>query len=268
MNATTDRPAKAVAAGSPFRRLVELHTVLVLKGIRSRYQATVLGLAWTLVNPLLFAGVLIFLLQNVLEMNTRRFSSYVYIGVLTYGWFRGAVSQATRAVISSRMLARRPGFPPAVLPLVPVTANLFDFILSIPVLIVVLSIGGSEFSWPLIVFPIFVLNQFLITVGLSYLAAAGHLMFRDIGQVIDLLLTFGFFLTPIFYSMSQIPENLKPYFWLNPLVPLLDGYRTILIDGNWPSVQLLLGTTLFGVVICGLGWYVFRAASTRYIEDV
>jgi lipopolysaccharide transport system permease protein len=249
-------------------RIFDLHTVLVLRDIRSRYRATVLGVAWTVINPILFAAVLIFLLQYVLEMNSSRFSSYVYSGVLVYGWFRGGVSQATRSVVSSGFLARRPGFPPAVLPLVPVTTNLFDFLLSLPVLGVVLAVGGSELSWALVTLPLLIAIQYMVIVGVSYIAAAGHLIFRDTGYVVDLMLTVGFFLTPIFFALDQIPDTFKPYFWLNPLVPLLQGYREVLIYGNWPSASVLFGTTIVAALLVVAGWYAFRVASSRYIENV
>ena len=264
---STDRFGSSKVAVQ-LRRIAALHNVLVYRDLQSRYQDTVLGLAWTLVNPLLFAGVLIFLVQFVLELNIGRFSSFVYIGILAYGWFRGALSQATRAVVSSRTLARRPGFPPLVLPLVPVTTNLLDFVLSIPILVLVLYIGGSQISWALLMVPVVIAIQFLITLGLAYVAASAHMAFRDVGHLVDLALTLGFFLTPIFYEMSQVPARLAPVFWINPLVPLLDGYRETLIYGRWPSFAHLGVAAICGILIAIVGFQLFRKTCRKYIEDI
>ena len=256
------------ASEKKLRRIAALHNVLVYRNLQSRYQDTVLGLAWTLVNPLLFAGVLIFLVQFVLEVNTFRFSSFVYIGVLAYAWFRGALSQATQAVLADRMLARRPGFPPFVLPLVPVTTNLLDFILSIPILVLVLYIGGSQISWALLMIPVIIAVQFLITLGLAYLLASAHMAFRDVGHLVELVLTLGFFLTPIFYEISQVPESMAPIFWINPLVPLLDAYRDTLIYGRWPSFTNLGIAAISGLLLSIVGFQLFRRTCRKYIEDI
>ncbi len=264
---STDRSAPSEVVPQ-LRRIAELHNVLFYRNLQSRYQDTVLGLAWTLVNPLLFAGVLIFVVQYVLELNTRRFSSFVYIGVLAYTWFRGALAQATRSVVADRVLARRPGFPPLVLPLVPVTTNLLDFVLSIPILVLVLYVGGSQISWALLMVPVVIAIQFLITLGLAYLTASAHMAFRDVGHLVELALTLGFFLTPIFYETSQAPESLAPIFWINPMVPLLDGYRDTLIYGRWPSFAHLGVTAIFGLLFSIVGFHLFRRTCRKFIEDI
>jgi lipopolysaccharide transport system permease protein len=249
-------------------RILAVHHVLVSRNIKSRYQETVLGLAWTLIGPLIMAGVLIFVVQHMMENRSSRFSTYVYSGVLVFGWFRGALSQATRSVVNNRMLARRPGFPPEVLPLVPVTNNLIDFLLSTPVLAVILVIGGSTFSSSFLLLPVLVVCQYLITAGLAYLFATGHMLFRDTGHVVELLLTLGFFLTPIFYEITQTPEQYRWIFWLNPLVPLLEAYRSILIHGEWPQTSVLITICVTAIVAIFAGARIFRATAPKYVEAI
>lgn len=261
-------PLTTNPASDRFRRILALHHVLVSRNIRSRYQETVLGLAWTLISPLIMAGVLIFLVQNVMGSDSRRFSSYIYIGVLVFGWFRGALSQATRSAVNNRTLARRPGFPPEVLPLIPVTNNLVDFLLSMPVLATILIIGGSDINASILLLPFLIACQYLITAGLAYITAIGHVLFRDVGHVVDLLLTVGFFLTPIFYEITQAPERYRWIFWLNPLVPLLEGYRSILIHAESPSAGILFGSAIGGVIAIIIGVCVFRRAMPKYVEAI
>ena len=250
-----------------FARLISLHQILIFRNLKSSYQDTWLGYAWTLVTPLIYAGILVFLFEQVLEINIRRFSSYLLIGILSYRWFQSALAQSARSITANRALARRPGFEVAVLPVVPVTSNLLDFLLSLPILAIVLAIGGSEMSSALLVIPVLLVIQYVLTLGFAYLLAAANLIFRDTSHVADLALTAGFFLTPIFYDIESVPEGIRTLFYLNPLVPLLEGYRSALIEGVWPDVLPLavLGLTSLGVLSVGVR--VFGNMIRKHVEE-
>ena len=247
--------------------MVSLHQILIFRNLKATYQDTWLGYAWTLVTPLIYAGILVFLFEQVLEIKMRRFSSFLLIGILGYRWFQSALSQAARSITANRVLARRPGFEVAVLPVVPVTSNLLDFLLSLPILAIVLAIGGSEMSSALLVIPVLLVIQYVLTLGFAYLLAAANLIFRDTSHVADLALTAGFFLTPIFYDIESVPEGIRTLFYLNPLVPLLEGYRSALIEGVWPDVLPLavLGLTSLGVLSVGVR--VFGNMIRKHVEE-
>jgi lipopolysaccharide transport system permease protein len=250
------------------KRLFSLHQALIFKDLKATYQNTWLGYAWTLVTPLLYAGVLVFLFEQVLEIKMRRFSSYLLIGILCYRWFQGALSQGARSVMSNRMLARRPGFQGEILPVVPVTSNLMNFLLSIPILAIVLAIGGSQLTSAVFVIPILLLIQYVLTLGISYLLAAANLIFRDTVHIADLALMAGFFLTPIFFDIDSVPESIRPLFYLNPLVPLLGGYRAALIDGVWPDGLPLVVLAVVAIGLLTLGWRVFQKTLRDHIGEV
>ena len=249
-------------------RLASLHRAIIFRDLKSKYQNTWLGYAWTLVTPLLYAGVLVFLFEQVLEIKVRRFSSYLLIGILCYRWFQSALSQGARSVTSNRAIARRPGFTTEILPVVAVTSNLLDFLLAIPILAIVLAVGGSRFTDTLLVIPLLLLIQYVLILGFAYLLAAANLVFRDTAHVADLALTAGFFLTPIFYSIESVPDAIRPIYNLNPMVTLLAGYRAALMDGAWPSVFsfVLLALVATAILICG--YRVFQTAVRNHIEEV
>ncbi len=249
------------------RRLFALHQVLIFRNLKASYQNTWLGYAWTLVTPLLYAGILVFLFEQVLQVQIRRFSSYLLVGILCYRWFQSALSQGARSVTSNRVLAKRPGFATEVLPVVPVTGNLLDFLLSIPILALVLAIGGSELSSAVFAIPILLAIQYVLTLGFSYFLAGINLVFRDTAHILDLALTAGFFLTPIFYSIDSVPEHLRFIFYLNPLVPLLDGYRDVLIEGRWPDLAGLAAVAIVSVILLTFGFRNYRRLLGRHIEE-
>jgi lipopolysaccharide transport system permease protein len=250
------------------QQLVNLHNALFLQDLKARYQDTLLGFVWPLVYPVLFAGVLVFLFQYVLELNVRRFSSFVLIGVLGYTWFRTAISQATRCITANRNLARRPGFMTEVLPVIAVTISLFDFLLAIPILVLVVALGGSQLSYALFSIPLLILIQFVLTLGIAFLLATVNLVFRDTAHLVDIVLMLGFFLTPIFYDIEQVPERLRLVYYLNPLVPLLRGYREAISGGSWPHEWAMAILALLGIALTIAGWRIFNKYVNRYIEEV
>ena len=268
MNIDRDKGVTAAVAWDRIQQLVNLHQALFLQDIKARYQDTWLGFVWPLVNPILYAGVLVFLFQYVLELNIRRFSSFVLIGVLGYNWFRSAVSQATRCITANRHLAKRPGFIKEVFPIIAVTINLFDFLLAIPILILVIAIGGGHLSYALLSIPLLVLIQFVFTLGIAFLLATVNLVFRDTAHLVDIALTLGFFLTPIFYDVEQGPVRFRIVYYLNPLVPLLRGYREAISVGTWPHWWVMAILALLGLVLTILGWWIFNKYGNRFIEEI
>ncbi len=250
------------------RQLANLHNVLAIRDIKAKYQNTWLGYAWTLVTPLLFAGVLVFIVQFVLELNIRRFSSFMLIGVLCYTWFQAGVSNAASCIVSERALARRPGFLPEVLPIVGITTTMLDFLLSLPILAIVLVLGGSSLTISLLIIPVLFTIQYGLMVGIGFLVASANLVFRDTSPLVDLVLKLGFFLTPIFYSIENVPERLRPIFYFNPMTWLIDGYRGALIGGEWPTVLPLALLAAISVVLMILGRKVFLTTVRRHIEEV
>jgi lipopolysaccharide transport system permease protein len=248
-------------------RLVSVHQALIFRNLKATYQNTWLGYAWTLVTPILYVGILVFLFEQVLEIRMRRFSSHLLIGILGYRWFLSALSQAAKSITANRSLARRPGFPTEILPVVPVTTNLLDFLLAIPILAIVLAIGGSQLTASLLIIPILLLIQYVLTLGFAYLLAAANLVFRDTAHVANLALAAGFFLTPIFYDIESVPESIRPFFYLNPLVPLLAGYRDVLIEGTWPGILPLAIVSIVATALLVLAWRVFRQTISDHIEE-
>ena len=250
------------------QQFTNLHHALVLRDIKAKYQNTWLGYAWTLVTPLLFCGVLVFLVQFVLELNIRRFSSFMLIGVLCYRWFQAGVSHAANCIVSDRALARRPGFLPEVLPIVGITTTMLDFLLSVPILAIVLVLGGSTLSITLLLIPVLFTIQYVLMVGIGYFVASANMVFRDTSHLVDLALTLGFFATPIFYSIENLPENLRLIYYLNPMAWLIGGYRDALISGEWPTVLPLAVLAAVSAALMILGRRVFLATVRRHIEEV
>ncbi|MEA5593352.1 ABC transporter permease [Rivularia sp. UHCC 0363] len=248
--------------------LYDLLRELVNRDIKLLYKRSVLGIAWTLINPLLQLAVFAFVFQLVLPVNVPHYSSFVFTGLLVWNWFQSSIFQATGVIINSRPLIRQPGFPTPILPVVTVTTGLIHFILALPVLIIFILIDGIQLT-PLILFlPILQALQFALTVTISYLLAALNVTFRDTQHTIGVLIQLFFYLTPIFYDITAVPESYRSLYLINPMANIVTAYRDILINGTQPNWLALLLLAVSISVILPVGYFYFKRQSARFVEEI
>lgn len=241
---------------------------LVARDMKIRYKRSVLGIAWSLVNPLTQILIFSFLFNRVLPLNIPNYTAFVFTGVLAWSWFSSALLAAPGAIVDNRDLVRRPGFSVAVLPVVTVMTNGLHFVLALPVLLAVLLLGGGRIGPPALTLPAIMLVQFVLILGLTYLIAALHVRFRDIQHLAGIGLMLMFYLTPVFYSAASVPAEYRLIYDLNPMAAVLSAYRAALIEGHWPAPEALLRALLIGAVVLGVSFGVFRRASARFVEEL
>ncbi|MEP0892361.1 ABC transporter permease [Leptolyngbya sp. NM2-A1] len=232
------------------------------------YKRSALGVAWTLISPLLQLLVFIFVFQVIIKIDIDQYSSYVFTGLLVWNWFQNCLFQATGIIINSRPLIRQPGFPIAILPVVVVTTGLVHFALALPVLVAFLLIDGVKLTPLVLLLPLLQLIQFALTVAFSYFLAALNVTFRDTQHTLGVLLQFLFYLTPIFYELDSIPNKYWYIYGLNPMVHVVTAYRQILIWGvqpDWLALAIISGLTL---LLLPIGYRVFKHQSLRFVEEI
>jgi lipopolysaccharide transport system permease protein len=253
------------------RRVVYLRDLLrelVARDMKLRYKRSILGVAWSLVNPLAQLLVFVFLFRAVLPLNVPNYPSFVLSGLLAWSWFQSSLILATGAITDNRELIRRPGFPAAILPIVTVTTHLVHFLLALPVLLLFLVFSGGRLTETVLALPLVIALQFWLTLSLGYLVAAFHVTFRDTQHLLGVLLLLLFYLTPIFYDASAVPARYQPFYRLNPMVYLIDAYRAILIRGTLPDGLSLLGLSTLAGVLLWVGYTTFTWMSYRFVEEL
>lgn len=241
---------------------------MVLRDVRAKYKRSALGVAWTMLNPLLHLAVFYFVFQVVLDLDTPRFTAYALAGLLIWGWTAGALSQATTAITANSAVLRQPGFPYGMLPPITVTTHLVYFLPALPPLLAFLMLDGSRPGWSLGALPLIVAVQFVFTLSLAYLFAAANAYFRDTEHFVNVLLRLSMFISPIFYQVSMVPEAYQPLYQLNPLVPLLEAYRAVLMYGTQPPWGDLAAVG----AVSGLSLYLtvrlYRYVAIRVVDDL
>ena len=248
--------------------LNDLLRELVSRELKLLYKRSLLGIAWTLINPLLQLAVFAFVFQLVLSIDIPQYASFVFTGLLVWTWFQNSLFQATGVIIANRPLIRQPGFPTAILPVVITTTGLIHFLLALPVLIIFLLIDGIELK-PVIVFlPILQALQFALTVSIAYILAALNVTFRDTQHTLGVLLQLFFYLTPIFYQITNVPSGYQSLYFLNPMVHIVTAYRAVLIDGTQPDWLPLIVIGGCIAVLLPIGLQFFRRQSDRFVEEL
>jgi lipopolysaccharide transport system permease protein len=241
---------------------------LIIRDIKLRYRGSLLGVLWTLLNPLAELLVLLFVFGVVLQVKVENFAAYLFTGLLVYGWFQTSVNFATMAIVGNRELVRRPGVPILILPVVTAASNLAHFILSLPILFGLLLTSHIPMTAALLMLPVLMLIEFVLILGFAYPVATVNVWFRDTQHVLRIALQLLFYLTPIFYETATVPASLQWVFRVNPLAHLVDAYRAVLLQGRLPDPSSVLYLSVVSAVLCAAGMVWFDRASPRFADEL
>lgn len=248
--------------------LYDLLRELVVREMKLLYKRSALGVAWTLINPLLQLAVFAFVFQAVLPVGIPNYISFTFTGLLVWNWFQTSLFQATGVIIANRALIRQPGFPIAILPIVTTATGLVHFLLALPVLLVFLFVAGIELKPVIFYLPILQAIQFVLIISLAYLLAALNVTFRDTQHTLGVILQLFFYVTPIFYDIKNVPAHYQFLYNLNPMVHLVTAYRAVLMQGVAPNWQSLLILSAVLVICLPIGLQFFRRQSDRFVEEL
>jgi len=241
---------------------------LVLREMRMQYKHSFMGFTWSLLNPLMHLLVFYFIFRVVLTLDMQRFSSHVFIGLLVWNWLQGGLTQAANAITGNRELVRRPGFNLAILPVVTNITHMMNFIFSLPVLLVILLVENAQFNANLLALPLLIALQFVLILGFSYLVASTNVLFRDTQHLLGVILRLFFFLTPIFYDASMLPDRYGSLYRINPMVGLVEGYRAVLMGDRLLDWSSLLWPLALAILFCAIGFALFRRVNYRFVEEL
>jgi lipopolysaccharide transport system permease protein len=248
--------------------LVDLFRELLVRDMKLRYRGSVLGIAWTLLNPLAELLVLLFIFSTVLSLNISNYAAFLFTGLLVYGWFQSSLNFATGAIVNNRELIRRPGVPLSVLPIVIVASTLLHFIFSLPVLFVLLRISHIPITSAWLTLPLLIAVQFLLILSLSYPLATVHVWFRDTQYLLRIALQLLFYLTPIFYETTTIPTRYRALYHLNPMVSVVEAYRDVLLRGKYPDNARLARLSIVSAGLLTAGIIAFRHTSQDFTDEL
>lgn len=247
---------------------IDLTIGLVNRDLKVRYKGSLLGIAWGLVTPLAQSLVLLLVFRGVVRIQIHHYASYVFSGVLAWNWFQSSLHSASTSLLDGRGLLRRPGFPAAVLPAATVIGHFVHYLLALPILLLVLVWDGVGVKPSVLLLPLVLLVQFALTLGIALLVSVGQVIFRDTQQFLSLGLLLTFYLTPVFYEASAVPEGYRWIFSMNPLVHLLDAHRSIWLAGEAPSLASFVPLASASILLIFVAYLVLSSLQHRLAEEL
>jgi lipopolysaccharide transport system permease protein len=240
----------------------------MVSDLKVKYQSSVLGFAWSLLNPLLMMLVLYFVFSNVFRFEVENFALYILIGIIVWRFLVNGTMTAMGSIVGRPGLVTKIFIPRQILVLSSVLSAFISSILEFLVLIPLLFILGAGVTVYILFFPIVHVIYLLLVYGVSLFLASLYVYYRDLNQIWDVVLQAGFFLSPIVYPISVIPTAYIGYYMLNPMTMLMDIYRDFLLYGNMPSFLSISMVFVAGCLIAFFGSLLFHRLERRFAEVI
>jgi lipopolysaccharide transport system permease protein len=246
----------------------ELIRILTISDLRMKYQSSLLGFTWSLLNPLLMMLVLYVVFSSIFKMNQEHFALYLLIGIVSWRFLANGTSSSMMVIVGKPSLVTRIHIPRQILVLSTVLSSFISSLLEFLVLAILLIAFGVHLSVNVLIFPVVHVIYFLIVYGISLILAALYVYYRDLNQIWEVVLQLGFFLSPVVYPISTVPNKYLPYYMLNPVTSIMQIYRQSLLYSETPNAFSLAFILLSACIILLFGSTIFRRLERRFAEEL
>jgi len=246
----------------------DLIHVLVAKELKVRYRSTFLGYAWSLLHPLAFATVFFILFRVVMRIEMENYALFLIAGLFPWQWFQNSLTSASQLFLNNRTLIKKVRFPRSFLVVAGVTNDLIHFAISIPVILGFMLHFRVYPTWTWMwAVPILIVMQLALTYGLALVFATGNLFFRDLERLVLILTMLWFYLTPVLYPVSMIPERWRWAVYVNPAAPVILSWKSVFLQGVLP-MDLLGAGVCWALVGAVAGQWLYSKLEWRFAEVV
>ena len=246
----------------------------VRRDLQARYKGSTIGLFWSVIHPLIMLLLYTFVFSAILKVRvgvtegTEHFAIYLFCGLLPWGAFSEGLSRSTGVILEHGNLIKRAIFPSEILPVYPVISGIVNELIGFGILLAALVVTSHRLSPVMLVLPVILLLQFMLTMGLAWLVAGTTVFIRDLGQVLGMVLTVWVFVTPIFYPPSLVPADLRALLMVNPMYAVVEAYRSLILMGRIPPWGSLAFLAAFAVVVFVVGYRAFRRMQPAFADVI
>lgn len=233
-----------------------------------------LGALWNVLNPLAMIVVYTVIFTQLMRAklpgvdSSFGYSIYLCAGVLTWGLFSEITARSQNSFLDNANLLKKINFPRLCLPVIVILNALLNFAIVFGLFTVFLVVFGSFPGWAYIALIPLLALIIIFAVGLGMVLGVLNVFFRDIGQAFGIFISFWFWLTPIVYPINILPKVGQDLMMYNPLAPLLGAVQNVLVQGLWPNWMNLIYPTLLGLILCILGWRLFKKHSGEMVDEL
>ena len=251
-----------IATLKKFRHLLFL---MVKRDFVTRYRGSVLGVLWSLLNPLLTMLVLTMVFSMIFRFDIPNFPVYLLSGQLIFNFFNESTTRALGSVVGNAATIRKVYVPKYVFPVSCIMSSVVNLLFSFVAFLLVYFITGEPFRWTLLLVIIPMTYVFIFSLGIGMLLSSLAVFFRDLTHLYGIATMLVMFLTPIFYPVSILPERVFHLIHLNPLFHYVSYFRSLALDGTIPGLWENIASLGFALLALCLGLYAKMANQDKYI---
>lgn len=252
----------------------QLIAQMTRREVVGRYKGSVMGLAWSFFNPVFMLLVYTFVFSVIFqsrwgignEESKTQFAVVLFVGMIMHGLFAEVLNRAPSLILANVNYVKKVVFPLEILPVIAMGAALFHSSVSVGVLVTVFGLFNGYLHWTILFIPLVLLPLVTLTLGLAWMLASVGVFLRDVGQTIGIGTTVMLFLSPVFYPVTALPEEFRPWIMANPLTFIIEQAREVLIWGHPPNWIGLGAYLLAALVVAWAGFVWFQKTRTGFAD--
>jgi ABC-type polysaccharide/polyol phosphate export permease len=254
-----------------FRNLYDYRELIktsVKKDIGGKYKHSFFGVLWSFINPLLQIAVYAIIFPLIMRNQIENYTVFMVCGLIPWAYFSTVINRASFVMIENGNILKKVYFPREILPISLVTSETVNFLISSVLILVFVLINGMGISVYIAAFPLVLLVQYILLLGLALIFSSITVYFRDLQHFLGVILQLLFYATPIVYSVETIPENFRWILKWNPMTYIIDGYRDIFYNKEMPDLKMLAIIFAIGLAITVIGYIIFNKLHKRFAEEL
>ncbi|MEZ4907359.1 MAG: ABC transporter permease [Saprospiraceae bacterium] len=262
---------KGINLKERFKELIdfrELLWTLAYRDFKVKYSQTLLGGLWAIIEPLATAILLSIVFNKIAKANTYNINPILFglSGMIVWNYFSNVISQGSNSLILAQNMIKKIYFPRILIPASKAIAAIPDLIIALVFTILFYFIYYHDYTWNILLLPVFILLAILSALGIGILFSAMNIRYRDFQHIVPFLTRIGLFITPIAYSVSDVPENYKWLFFINPMTGVIEGMRWCFFNINVDIIYFSISLAV-NLLLLIFGFYYFNKME-KNIADI
>ena len=275
MNPHAAQPTSLTALARSLWRNRQLIGQMTRREVVGRYKGSVMGLLWSFLNPVFMLTVYTFVFSEIFKSrwggmggdeSKTQFAVVLFVGMIVLSLFSEVLNRAPGLILSNVNYVKKVVFPLEILPVVVMSAAFFHSIISFGVLLAAFALFNGYLHWTVVLTPLVLLPLIILTTGLAWMLASLGAFLRDVGQTVGIITMVLMFLAPVFYPVTAIPEEFRPWIMANPLTFIIEQAREVLIWGRVPDWTGLGVYTMVAMVITWVGYAWFQKTRKGFAD--
>lgn len=246
----------------------------IIREIQARYKSSVFGAAWVVLPPLAQITIYTLIFSNLIGArlpgidDKLGYSIYLCAGIISWSFFGEIVSKNTSIFLDNANLIKKVIFPRICLPIIITAGAAVNFLVMLLIFLMFLFLSGRNPDIHLIAVIPLVILQLMFAASIGMAVGVANVFFRDIGQLTNIILQFWFWLTPIVYPISILPDNIQSIVSMNPMTSIISGYQQVFLYHQWPDWQPLVGIALITVCLMLMALAIYRRNISAIVDEL